>query len=94
MADVTYNTVSFPSLVRTMARLATPPKGHKMPLVLLGYKERDSAEHTLWPMAAKAGIYFTQVGSRTGAGGEPVEIWLGHMSGDGKSLEVSLHQCR
>lgn len=80
MADVTYNTASFPSLIRTVTTLAKPIKTHRMPLILLGYKERDPAERSLWSMAADVGINFTQVSSRTGAGQEPVEIWIGKMS--------------
>lgn len=82
MADVTYNTASFPSLVRTLnnvIKLHDTSQKQKPPLILLGYKERDAAERTLWELVRKIGIVFTQVGERTGAGGSPVEVWLGHV---------------
>ncbi|KAG5638564.1 hypothetical protein H0H81_011910 [Sphagnurus paluster] len=75
MADVTYNTASFPALVSTLGRLIRLSK--KPPLVLLGYKERDAAERTLWELAGEIGIHFEKIGERGGAGGAPVEIWLG-----------------
>lgn len=75
MADVTYNTASFPSLVRTLARLIR--LGSDPPLVLLGYKERDIAERTLWNLVAEIGFEFEKINDLTGAGGTPVEIWLG-----------------
>ena len=76
MADVTYNTASFPSLVRTLAQLIR--LGPRPPLVLLGYKERDVAERTLWNLVAEIGLKFEKISELTGAGGTPVEIWLGH----------------
>jgi hypothetical protein len=76
MADVTYNTASFPSLVRTLAQLIQ--LGTNPPLVLMGYKERDAAERTLWDLVAEIGLEFEQISEHTGAGGAPVEIWLGH----------------
>ncbi|TFK39430.1 putative methyltransferase-domain-containing protein [Crucibulum laeve] len=75
MADVTYNPASFPSLVRTIASLIK--SSAKPPLVLLGYKERDVAERTLWDMAKEVGISFERVGERVGAGGREVEVWIG-----------------
>ena len=80
MADVTYNTASFPSLIRTLeslTRLRDPHGDRPPPLVLLGYKERDAAERSLWDMAREIGISFESVGARTGAGGNAVEIWMG-----------------
>jgi len=74
MADVTYNTASFPSLVRTLLRLIR--LGTNPPLVLLGYKERDVAERTLWNLAAEIGLEFEKISELPGAGGTPVEIWL------------------
>ncbi|EKM50155.1 uncharacterized protein PHACADRAFT_213908 [Phanerochaete carnosa HHB-10118-sp] len=79
MADVTYNTASFPSLIRTLRallELGDPDVNDKSPLVLLGYKERDPAERTLWDLAADMGVMFEMVGERGGAGGNPVEVWL------------------
>ncbi|GLB43363.1 putative rhomboid family protein [Lyophyllum shimeji] len=75
MADVTYNTASFPSLVRTLSKLVR--RGSRPPLVLLGYKERDAAERTLWDLVGKIGLKLLKVEERAGAGGAPVEVWLG-----------------
>ena len=113
MADVTYNTSSFPALLRTLASLlllSAPQdhgivdnadddadngdlrsreqkrhdrnyyeRGHKGgPLVLLAYKERDSAERQLWDMLTReTGVVLECVGKQAGAGGLPVEVWLG-----------------
>jgi hypothetical protein len=102
MADVTYNTSSFPSLLRTLAALLAlsaensstrrgrvaeldsgldpdeDADGECGPLVVLAYKERDPAERQLWDMMArKTGVALECVGKQAGAGGLPVEIWLG-----------------
>ncbi|KAI9067953.1 hypothetical protein FKP32DRAFT_1643182 [Trametes sanguinea] len=77
MADVTYNTASFPSLVRTLASLVRLSPPSKPPVIILGYKERDADERTLWDMFKDAGVVFEQVGERKGAGGHTVEIWIG-----------------
>ena len=76
MADVTYNTSSFPSLIRTLSCLVR--MSSKPPFLLLGYKERDPAERTLWDMAKGIGLIFEKVGERQGAGGAPVELWACH----------------
>ena len=52
----------------------------KPPTVLLGYKERDSAERTLWDMAREIGIEFMQVDSVPGTGDVPIEIWIGDVA--------------
>ncbi|KAI0057207.1 hypothetical protein BV25DRAFT_1920310 [Artomyces pyxidatus] len=80
MADVTYNTSSFPSLLRTLSSiLALSSSRH--PLVLLAYKERDPAERELWDLLAReTGIILERVGSQAGAGGQEVEIWMGRRS--------------
>ncbi|GJE93325.1 hypothetical protein PsYK624_094840 [Phanerochaete sordida] len=86
MADVTYNTASFPALVRTLAAvlaIGDPQPPRPPPLVLLGYKERDAAERTLWELAAGVGVAFERVGERRGAGGSPVEVWLARARGGG-----------
>ncbi|KAK2465683.1 hypothetical protein APHAL10511_002227 [Amanita phalloides] len=76
MADVTYNTASFPSLVRTLSNLAR--LCDKPPLMLLGYKERDASERTLWEMLRREiDLALIPVGQIRGAGGEPIEIWIG-----------------
>ncbi|KAI0351369.1 hypothetical protein OH77DRAFT_950098 [Trametes cingulata] len=77
MADVTYNTASFPSLVRTLSSLVRLSPPERPPVIVLGYKERDSAERTLWEMAKEIGVSFEKVGERKGAGGQAVEIWIG-----------------
>jgi hypothetical protein len=122
MADVAYNTSSFPALLRTLASILAlsnaqshrddsddvandagddPGAGagsqerdsenaddrdydeggcgrHDDPLVLLAYKERDPAERQLWDMMTReTGIVLECVGRQAGAGGLPVEIWLG-----------------
>ncbi|EJD37637.1 hypothetical protein AURDEDRAFT_146987 [Auricularia subglabra TFB-10046 SS5] len=71
MADVTYNTAAFPSLVATI-ELLNPP------LLLMGYKERDPAERELWDMLKS--VRLTRVDEVPGAGGAPVEIWIGEMT--------------
>ncbi|KAL5536890.1 hypothetical protein ACEPAF_713 [Sanghuangporus sanghuang] len=75
MADVTYNTASFPSLIRTLSRLST--RARRTPSVLLAYKERDPDERRLWDMARGIGLYFDEIGRVPGAGGVPVEIYQG-----------------
>ena len=120
MADVAYNTSSFPALLRTLASVLAlsgaqshcddsndtandarddPGPGVQEqeekpddrdyergcgrhdsvhPLVLLAYKERDPAERQLWDMMTReTGIVLECVGRQAGAGGLPVEIWLG-----------------
>ena len=141
MADVAYNTSSFPALLRTLASLLAlsnnaqsnhrgndsddvqftnddagdddPGSGLSQereeaqeradrydergcasgqwrhdsePLVLLAYKERDLAERQLWDMMTRdTGIVLECVGKQAGAGGLPVEIWLGSL-GKRKSM--------
>jgi hypothetical protein len=75
MADVTYNTASFPSLIRTLSEVIC--LGNKPTIVLMGYKERDVAERTLWSLVSEIGLDLEKVGMHPGAGGVPVEIWLG-----------------
>ena len=77
MADVIYNTASFPALVRTLSLLLGLSPPEHAPIVVLGYKERDPEERTLWDMVKGIGVSFERVGERTGAGRDPVEIWLG-----------------
>lgn len=82
MADVTYNTSSFPSLVRTLdklLRLGNDGEVHLAPTVLLGYKERDASERTLWEMITHIGLHFDKIGVRPGAGEPPVEIWAARL---------------
>jgi hypothetical protein len=50
--------------------------------VLLAYKERDPAERLLWDMMTReTGVVLECVGRQAGAGGLPVEIWLGKRKG-------------
>ncbi|KAF8433253.1 putative methyltransferase-domain-containing protein [Boletus edulis BED1] len=80
MADVTYNTASFTALTGTLSRLVQVCKqrrGGRPPRVLMGYKERHPDERSLWDMAKDIGLHFQQVAQVNGAGGHPVEIWLG-----------------
>ena len=110
---MTYNTSSFPALLRTLAALLAlsaksvakpelepgpgsgpdeddpraPPRDSdgdgREPLVVLAYKERDPAERQLWDMMAReTGVVLECVGKLVGAGGLPVEIWLGKRKKD------------
>lgn len=79
MADITYNTSSFPSLIHTLSSLVklNAKHDHPAPVILLGYKERDAEERSLWEMARAIGIHFQRVGERVGSGGVEVEVWIG-----------------
>jgi len=87
MADVTYNTSSFPALLGTLdSLLRRPPTGESQkrnvsgPLVLLGYKERDIGERDLWRMAEEKGIVFDLMAKMSGAEDPAVEIWVGRLT--------------
>ena len=77
MADVTYNTSSFPSLIRTLSHLIHLEANQNPPLLLLGYKMRDSTERMLWDMVKDLGVEFKELGARKGAGGASVTVWVG-----------------
>lgn len=81
MADVTYNTASFPSLLRTLSSLFQLNIKHSRlpPIVILGYKERDPDERTLWGMLqSEMGIHLEKVGECEGwPGSSPIEFWIG-----------------
>ncbi|KIL65568.1 hypothetical protein M378DRAFT_76761 [Amanita muscaria Koide BX008] len=77
MADVTYNTSAFPALMRTLRKLVK--LGQKPPLILLGYKERDIAERSLWDLAKEENIHFILIEKIRGAGDAPIEIWIGRV---------------
>ncbi|KAG9075376.1 hypothetical protein FS749_012966, partial [Ceratobasidium sp. UAMH 11750] len=78
MADVTYNTGSFPALLDTViALLNGPSPSSASPMILLAYKCRDPSERTLWRDAAARGISFVQVDCIKGAREPAVEVWLG-----------------
>ncbi|CAK5274013.1 unnamed protein product [Mycena citricolor] len=74
MADVTYNTASFPSLVQTVKALVNKSP-NKTPQIILGYKERDPGERELWGMMEAGGLHFQSVGRIVGSGENAVEIW-------------------
>ena len=46
-------------------------------MILIAYKERDAAERSFWGMLKNKGIVMVRLKSIPGAGGAPVEIWLG-----------------
>jgi protein N-lysine methyltransferase METTL21D len=77
MADVTYNTDSFPALVRTLRALISACHPLDSPLIVMGYKERDPSERSLWDMTKEIGIVLEKIGERKGCGYPPVEIWVG-----------------
>jgi len=81
MADVTYNTASFPSLCRTLSTLTKLNSAtSKPPTILLGYKQRDESEREFWSMMSAVGIEFEKIGKRVGSGEDaPVEIWSGRV---------------
>ena len=83
MADVTYNTSSFPSLLRTLSSLVqlNTKCSRSPPIVILGYKERDPDERSLWGMLESgAGIHLEKVGECEGwPGSTPVEFWIGQV---------------
>lgn len=75
MSDVTYNDASFQPLLRTLRRLCTLSSAARF---ILAYKERHDSERRIWDMfESEAGILFQKVDEISGAGGAPVEIWLG-----------------
>lgn len=75
MSDVTYNTSSFPALIQTLKRLVDiSPQAW----VILAYKERHAAERTAWSMFEnEVNLRLKKVEEVKGAGGAPVEIWIG-----------------
>ena len=74
---MTYNTASFPSLVKTLTSLLSLPFA---PPLLLAYKERDSAERELWTMLKEQGVALDLVDRVRGAEEEgQVEIYVGRM---------------
>lgn len=81
MADVAYNTKFFPALIHTLSLLVAlnVQRGQTLPLILMGYKERDEDERTLWILAKKIGIDFERIDVEAGRAGD-VEIWLGRIS--------------
>ncbi|KZT61267.1 hypothetical protein CALCODRAFT_24602 [Calocera cornea HHB12733] len=81
MSDVTYNTASFPALLKTLRALqllSQQEDGNT--LALLAYKERDPAERDLWVMMEEMGIGFNRLDEIPGHGGYPVEIWMTYLA--------------
>ena len=77
-ADVTYNTASFGSLLKTLTVLLKPKGQASRVNLILAYKEREPAERELWDMLLKAGVRMDKVAEVPGAEEEgTVEIWLG-----------------
>ncbi|KIJ55583.1 hypothetical protein M422DRAFT_73394 [Sphaerobolus stellatus SS14] len=80
MADVTYNTASFPALVQTIDRIMKTTQrlseARRLPGILLAYKQRDPSERELWHMLEGIRVHLTLVDKVVGAGAEPVEIWI------------------
>jgi hypothetical protein len=87
MADVTYNTASFPSLVRTVRSLLHS-SAERDPLIVLAYKQRDVEERSLWGMLKEEGVELEKVAEESGMSPEswgadgaegqgPVEVWIG-----------------
>jgi len=75
MSDVAYNTDSFSALLSTTSKLLQI--GEQPPVILLGYKERDEAERSLWNMMENIGVRLEMIGSRQGFADPPIEIWYG-----------------
>ena len=81
MADVTYNTASFPSLIRAISSLIQLNVNHSRPppIIMMGYKERDPDERSLWGMLeSEVGIRLERVGECEGwPESTPIEFWIG-----------------
>lgn len=74
-ADVTYNTASFPSLLKTLTSLLSHARAPKL---LLAYKERDPGERELWGLLEQRGVMLELVGKIRGAEEDgQVEIYVG-----------------
>lgn len=75
---MTYNTASFPHLIKTLTSLLNPAnQTHdkpsapaRAPLLLLAYKERDASERELWDLAKQHGIWMELVDVITGHEGD------------------------
>lgn len=75
MSDVTYNTASFPALLKTVKNLLSLSPAA---CVIIAYKERHIAERTAWEMFENdAKLSLHKVEEISGPAGAPVEIWLG-----------------
>jgi hypothetical protein len=74
MADVTYNTTSFPSLLRTVDSTLRLAPGCE---VVLAYKERHETEREIWGDFEGIGLKMRKIDQVDGFGGAEVEVWLG-----------------
>ena len=75
MSDVTYNTTSFPALLKTIKNLL---RISPVARVIIAYKERHIAERAAWEMfETQARLSMYKVEEIPGLAGAPVEIWLG-----------------
>lgn len=75
MSDVTYNTASFPALIKTLKNLLRISPAAR---VIIAYKERHPDERAAWRMFDHdARLSLCKVEEIPGAAGAPVEIWLG-----------------
>lgn len=85
---MTYNTASFPSLLRTLSSLIQLNTDHSRspPIVILAYKERDPDERSLWGMLeSDVGIRLEKVEECEGwPESAPIEFWIGSLE-KGKS---------
>ena len=83
MADVTYNTSLFPSLLRTVSSLIrlNVENSRSPPVVILGYHERDLDERSLWGVLGNwVGICLEKVGECEGwPESTPIEFWIGQL---------------
>lgn len=75
MADVTYNTSSFPFLIGVLEKLSKIRSDP--PVVLLAYKERDPDERKLWAMTQSIGLELEKIEQIDGSEGAPIEIYEG-----------------
>ena len=78
---MTYNTASFPSLLRTLSSLTqlNVERSRSPPIIILGYKERDPDERSLWGMLeGEMDIHFEKVAACGGwPDSTPIEFWVG-----------------
>ncbi|KZP00908.1 hypothetical protein CALVIDRAFT_216889 [Calocera viscosa TUFC12733] len=83
MSDVTYNTASFPALLKTLKALRRLSQQTDTDSVaLLAYKERDPEERDLWLMLEEQSIKFEKLEEIPGHGGQPVELWFARFAKD------------
>lgn len=75
MSDVTYNTASFPALLKTIKNLLDVSKSAH---VIIAYKERHPDERVAWDMFdSDAQLSLHKIEEISGKAGAPVEVWVG-----------------